>query len=57
MMCDVGLITPEMATEHLIPEGDIPIYDMGGVKFRHVTKTVISVLEVFMKYTQVSCFE
>lgn len=53
MVCDVGLITPEPSTEHQIPEGDIPIYDMAGVKFRHVTKTVIPVLRVFMKYTQV----
>jgi hypothetical protein len=33
--------------------GEIPIYDMKGMTLRHITKTVLTTLRTYMKFTQV----
>ena len=50
-MNDIFLINPDL--EELC-DGFIPIYDMKGVTYRHLTKIVISTLKIFMSYTQIA---
>ncbi|XP_037810373.1 alpha-tocopherol transfer protein isoform X1 [Lucilia sericata] len=33
-------------------DGEVPIFDMSGYSLRHLTKTVLSVLRVYMKFVQ-----
>lgn len=49
MMSDVRLITPDAKT---LTDGEIPIFDMARVSYRHLTKVVLSTLRLYMKYTQ-----
>lgn len=49
MMSDVRLITPDTKT---LTDGEIPIFDMARVSYRHLTKIVLSTLRLYMKYTQ-----
>lgn len=49
MMNDIYLITPE---DGALWDGFVPIYDMKGVTYRHLTKIVFSTLKIFMKYSQ-----
>lgn len=54
MIYDISFITPEPTRESEIPEGDIPIYDMAGVKFGHMKRIVYSILKINMRYVQVN---
>jgi CRAL/TRIO domain len=49
MMSDVRLITPDKTT---LTDGEIPIFDMARVSYRHLTKIVLSTLRLYLKYTQ-----
>lgn len=53
MMYDVSFITPEPTRETGISEGDIPIYDMAGMKFGHMKRVVYSIMKINMRYVQV----
>lgn len=33
-------------------DGEIPIFDMSGYSLRHLTKTVLSSLRIYMKFVQ-----
>lgn len=52
MFCDIYLIKPEPTTANHISEGDILVHDLAGLKFKHLTRTIISVMQVAMKYAQ-----
>lgn len=42
---------------HLLPfKGDIPIFDMSGFTYRHITKLSLSTLRCYMKFTQVKFY-
>ena len=47
---DLRLVT----TEEVWADGEIPIFDMTNVTFRHLTKIVLSTMRLFMKYSQES---
>lgn len=49
MMSDVRLITQD---KKLVADGEIPIFDMSRVSYRHLTKIVFSTLRLYLKYTQ-----
>lgn len=49
MMSDVRLITPDPKG---LSDGEIPIFDMSRVSYRHLTKIVLSTLRLYLKYTQ-----
>lgn len=49
MMSDVRLITPD---SKCLTDGEIPIFDMAKVSYRHLTKVVLSTVRLYMKYTQ-----
>lgn len=49
IMSDVRLITPDAKT---LTDGEIPIFDMARVSYRHLTKIVLSTLRLYLKYTQ-----
>lgn len=49
MMSDVRLITPDFKC---LTDGEIPIFDMERVSYRHLTKIVLSTLRLYLKYTQ-----
>lgn len=49
MMNDISLITPD---DGELTDGLVPIYDMKGVTYWHLTKIVFSTMKIFMKYTQ-----
>lgn len=39
-------------TDGRLSDGEIPIFDMAGYSLRHLTKTVLSSLRVYMKFVQ-----
>lgn len=39
-------------TDGRLSDGEIPIFDMAGYTLRHLTKTVLSSLRVYMKFVQ-----
>ncbi|EDW06512.1 alpha-tocopherol transfer protein-like isoform X1 [Drosophila mojavensis] len=39
-------------TDGRLSDGEIPIFDMAGYSLRHITKTVLSSLRVYMKFVQ-----
>lgn len=49
MVSDVRLVNPD---EGSIPDGEVPIFDMGGISYRHLPKLVFSTLKMYLKYTQ-----
>lgn len=49
MMSDVRLITPDFKC---LSDGEIPIFDLDRVSYRHLTKIVLSTLRLYLKYTQ-----
>lgn len=49
MMSDVRLITPDSKT---LTDGEIAIFDMARISYRHLTKIVLSTLRLCLKYTQ-----
>lgn len=49
IMSDVRLITPDAK---ILTDGEIPIFDMARVSYRHLTKIVLSTVRLYLKYTQ-----
>jgi hypothetical protein len=49
IISDVRLITPDKQT---LTDGEIPIFDMARVSYRHLTKVILSTLRLYLKYTQ-----
>jgi hypothetical protein len=49
MMSDVRLITPDAK---LLTDGEIPIFDMARLSYRHLTKIVLSTVRLYLKYNQ-----
>lgn len=49
MVADLRLVTPDTST---ISDGEVAIFDMNGISYRHMTKVVFSTLKMFSKYTQ-----
>lgn len=49
MIADVRMA---MLDNGKITDGEIPIFDMKGYSLKHLTKTVLSTLRCYMKYTQ-----
>lgn len=49
MMSDVRLVTPDAKR---LTDGEIPIFDMARVSYRHLTKIILSTLRLYLKYTQ-----
>ena len=50
MIADCRFATDDFEGE--MSEGEIPIFDMAGYSLRHLTKTVLSSLRVYMKFVQ-----
>lgn len=48
MVSDVRLVSDQ--TFH---EGEVPIFDMAGVSYKHLTRMVLPTLKKYMLYTQV----
>lgn len=51
MMSDIRLITSDLDDQELC-DGEVPIFDMERVSYRHLSKVVISTVRLYMKYTQ-----
>jgi hypothetical protein len=51
MMSDIRLITPDTPQQDVC-DGEVPIFDMNRVSYRHLSKVVISTVRLYMKYTQ-----
>ena len=49
MVSDVRLVTPD---KEKLSDGEVPIFDMKGMGYRHLPKLVFSTLKMYMKYTQ-----
>lgn len=54
MVADVRLIAANPDEPNSGWNGEIPIFDMQGFTIKHLTKVVLSVLRIYMKYTQVN---
>lgn len=54
MIGDVRLVCMDADEPNSGWNGEVPVFDMAGFTLRHVTCVVLSVLRVYMKYTQVS---
>lgn len=46
-----------MMVEDVIPDGEVPIYDMTNYTLKHTTKVNLPVLKKFMIYSQVGRFK
>lgn len=53
MVADVRLIVANPDEPNSGWHGEIPIFDMEGFTIKHLTRIVLSVLRIYMKYTQV----
>lgn len=53
MVADVRLVAANPDEPNSGWHGEIPIFDMEGFTIKHLTKVVLSVLRIYMKYTQV----
>lgn len=53
MVADVRLVSMDADEPNSGWNGEVPIFDMAGFGLRHVTCVVLSVLRIYMKYTQV----
>lgn len=53
MVADVRLISADPDEPNSGWNGEVPVFDMAGFSLRHLTCVVLSVLRVYMKYTQV----
>lgn len=49
MVSDVRLVTRD---RKILSDGEVPIFDMKGMSYRHLPKLVFSTLKMYMKYTQ-----
>lgn len=54
MVADVRLTCMDADEPNSGWNGEVPVFDMAGYSLRHVTCVVLSVLRIYMKYTQVS---
>lgn len=53
MVADVRLVSAGANEPNSGWNGEVPVFDMAGFTLRHLTCIVLSVLRVYMKYTQV----
>lgn len=53
MVADVRLVACPADEPNSGWNGEVPIFDMAGFTLKHLTCVVLSVLRVYMKYTQV----
>lgn len=53
MVGDVRLVSMDADQANSGWNGEVPIFDMSGFSLKHLTSVVLSVLRVYMKYTQV----
>lgn len=53
MVADIRLVSSVADEPNSGWNGEVPIFDMAGFTVRHITCVVLSVLRVYMKYTQV----
>lgn len=54
MVADIRLVCVDADVPNSGWNGEVPVFDMEGFSFRHLTAVVLSVLRIYMKYTQVS---
>lgn len=54
MVGDVRLVCMDADEPNSGWNGEVPIFDMAGFSLRHITCVVLSVLRIYMKYTQVN---
>lgn len=54
MVADIRLVSSVADEPNSGWNGEVPIFDMAGFTVRHITCVVLSVLRVYMKYTQVT---
>lgn len=52
MVADVRLISSRADEPNSGWNGEVPVFDMAGFTMRHLTCVVLSVLRIYMKYTQ-----
>ena len=52
MVADVRMVSGAVDEPNAGWNGEVPIFDMAGFSLRHLTRVVLSVLRVYMKYTQ-----
>lgn len=52
MVADVRLVASPAEEPNSGWNGEVPIFDMAGFTLKHLTCVVLSVLRVYMKYTQ-----
>lgn len=43
-----------MLVEKEFPEGEVPIFDMAGMSWKHITKMPLPIVKKYMVYSQVS---
>lgn len=53
MVADVRLVSLDADETNSGWNGEVPVFDMNGFGLRHVCAVVLSVLRIYMKYTQV----
>lgn len=53
MVADIRLVSSVADEPNSGWNGEVPIFDMAGFTVRHITCVVLSVLRIYMKYTQV----
>lgn len=54
MVADVRLVSLDADETNSGWNGEVPVFDMNGFGLRHVCSVVLSVLRIYMKYTQVN---
>lgn len=54
MVGDVRLVCMDADEANSGWNGEVPVFDMNGFSLKHVTCVVLSVLRIYMKYTQVN---
>jgi len=52
LVADLRFSTADEKLPQLVNDGDLPIFDMTGFSYRHLTKLSISTLKCYMKFTQ-----
>lgn len=50
VMSDVALVMPSESSK--LSDGEITIFDMEHVSYRHLTKIVLSTVRLYLKYVQ-----
>lgn len=52
MVADYRFSKPDVHLPFQVNDGDIPVFDMTGFSYRHLTKLSFSTLRVYMRFTQ-----